>query len=795
MIRQTLGHYKILEKLGEGGMGEVYRAEDSTLKRQVALKVLPPDLAASQERLERFQREAESLAALNHPNIVMIHTVEEAEGTRFLTMELVEGKQLSTLIPKGGMPLERIFEIAVPLADALAAAHDRGVIHRDLKPANIMVTEEGRVKVLDFGLAKLRREHLAETATELPTEPLTEEGRVLGTMPYMSPEQVEGKDVDSRSDIFSLGVILYELATGERPFKGETSASLISAIMRDTPPDADTLRDGLPHHLGRIIRRCLEKDPDRRYQRAHDPRHELDDLKAETSSVADQAIGRPAQATQAPSRKMITIGALAALALVAALVGLLLDRHRQGPVSSTEPEPIRSIAVLPLSNLMNDPEQDYFVDGMTESLIASLARIGALRVISRTSTMQYKGADMPLPEIARELGVDALIEGSVLRAGDQVRITAQLVDGGTDEHLWVETYDRDVENVLAVHSEVAKAVAEEIQIALTEEEAARLAVTPAINSAAQDAYLKGQYFLHRLDVDKGFEYFELALEEDPNFALPRAGRAGAFLGAVVVGSGPPRVLYPEAEKAALKALELDDTLAEAHQFLGWVRLWSDWDWPAAERHFQQAIDLNPSESWARWGYSNYLLVVGKLDEAMIEAERARQLDPLSPIMQYGVVWHLYLARRYDEVVEQGQKVLRMFPDHEFVHALVMSAYIEQGLFSEAFQHLDKTGGVYADSELREAFDRGYRESGFQGAWSAAAEVLVAQSELRYINASDIALAYSRAQDREQMLYWLEKLVEEREPLAVYLALQPDWDDVRDDPRFQAMLAKHEKRTN
>jgi serine/threonine protein kinase len=425
MVGKTLSQFRLTARLGAGGMGEVYLAEDTRLKRKVAIKVLPEEMADDPQRLERFQREAEAIAALNHPNIVAIHEVGEADAVHFLVMELVEGQQLGEVIPGGGLTLDKLFGYAIPLADALAAAHDKGILHRDLKPGNVMVNEEGRVKVLDFGLAKLRERADKEgDQTHLATDSITQEGLILGTAAYMSPEQAEGKTIDHRSDIFSLGVVLYEMATGKRPFKGDTNLSLLSSILKDKPQPVSEVKTGLPRHLGRIILRCLEKDPERRPQSAKDVRNELEGLKGEV--VSGEIVTGPTTTAPTPTagKKMGLIAAGVALAVVALVVAFLLSR----PPSTTPVEPgrpqIRSLAVLPLDNLTGDPEQEFFVDGMTEALITDLSKIGSLKVISRTSIMQYKDVQKPLPEIGRELNVDGIVEGSVQRAGDRVRISA-----------------------------------------------------------------------------------------------------------------------------------------------------------------------------------------------------------------------------------------------------------------------------------------------------------------------------------------------------------------------------------
>ena len=418
MIGKTLSHYRVEAKLGAGGMGEVFRARDETLDRDVALKLLPEELASDPERLARFEREAKTLASLNHPNIVTIYEVGEAESVPFLAMELVDGRTLAEIIPQTGLPLEQIFALAVPLADALAAAHERGIVHRDLKSNNVMVGSDGRVKVLDFGLAKLRQRPVSEETTQLPEEELTREGMIVGTLPYMAPEQIQGREADQRSDVFSLGVVLYEMATGKRPFRGESFADLASAILRDRPSRVTELREDLPGHLGRVIRRCLEKDPDRRYQTARDVRNELQDLAGELAAeeIVREAMPVPVP-TKRPRRSWLAVAAVVAVVVVAAvIIGRNMLMEGGAGDAQTRAEQIRSLAVLPFDNLMNDPEQEYFVQGMHEALITDLSKVAAPRVISRTSAMRYMDTDKSIPEIARELDVDALIEGSVFRA-------------------------------------------------------------------------------------------------------------------------------------------------------------------------------------------------------------------------------------------------------------------------------------------------------------------------------------------------------------------------------------------
>ncbi|NIN73071.1 MAG: protein kinase, partial [Gemmatimonadetes bacterium] len=509
-------------------------ARDASLGREVALKVLPPEVARDRARLERFQREARAVAALNHPNIVTLYSVEEADGVHFLTMELVEGKAMGQLIPTGGITLDRFLDLAIPLADALRAAHERGITHRDLKPANIMVDTEGRVKVLDFGLAKLRAETSPPELSQLPTEALTQEGLVVGTVPYMSPEQVEGRAVDHRSDIFSLGIVLYEMVAGERPFRGDSSAALVSSILRDTPPLVTDLKAEHPAELGRIVRRCLEKDPSHRFQTALDVRNELEDLQKEV--VIGKAVGARPRVAPEPAAGPAPVfrhrwPIPVVLAVLAAVVGIYWMTTRIPPRPAGAPQ-ITSLAVLPLENLSGDPEQEYFADGMTEALITDLAKIGTLKVIARASVMPFKEASRPLPEIAQQLGVEGLITGAVLRSGGQIRITAQLIDAASQEHLWADRYEKELRDVLLIQSQIVEAIAGEIELALTPQEQHRLGRAPTIDPQAHDAYLRGRYFLNKgspAGYKSAIDDFRRALEREPDYAPVHAGLAQAYL--------------------------------------------------------------------------------------------------------------------------------------------------------------------------------------------------------------------------------------------------------------------------
>ncbi|MCI0402223.1 MAG: protein kinase, partial [Acidobacteria bacterium] len=618
MIGQTVSHYRILEKLGGGGMGVVYKAEDLKLGRSVALKFLPEELARDREAIHRFEREARAASALDHPNICTIYEIGEQDGQPFIVMQYLEGQTLKHHLAGRVLETRQAAELAGQVTDALETAHAKGIVHRDIKPANIFVTQRGQAKVLDFGLAKLLRPVDDVTATES----LTGTGMAPGTLPYMAPEQLRGKPVDARTDIYALGCVLYEMAAGRRPFRAELGSQLIDDILHSAPTAPGRLNPDMPAELERITLKCLEKEPENRYQSAKELGVDLRRLAAPSAAHLPAMPQAPAKGgiLRRPLRLASMVAAfLLALAFLAN-VGGLRDRLLGGAGTQR----IQSLAVLPLENLSRDPAQEYFADGMTEALITELSKISALKVISRTSAMQYKGVKKPMPQIARELGVDALIEGSVVREGDQVRITVQLIHGPTDKHLWADSYQRELRGILALQSEVAQAIAREIRVAVTPAEETRLAETRAVNPEAHEAYLKGRYHWNkrtREGFEKGIEYFEQAIEKDPNYALAYAGLADSYNNLGAWGHVPPRETYPRGKAAAMKALELDEELAEAHASLARNKIAYDWDWPGARQEFERYVQLNSNYANAHLWYSYYYFAMGRLDEAAREMKR------------------------------------------------------------------------------------------------------------------------------------------------------------------------------
>jgi len=781
---RMLGRYRLVEKIGAGGMGEVWRAIDTTLEREVAIKILPEHLLDNAERLTRFEREAKTVAALNHPNIVTVHSVETHGRERFFTMELVRGAPLSALIPRRGMPLERFLDVAIPLADALGAAHEQGVIHRDLKPGNIMVTTEGRVKVLDFGLAKLRRRTPGISTSDPPTEPLTLTGTglVLGTVPYMSPEQVDGKPLDHRSDLFSLGVVLYQMATGRAPFGGGSRPAVMSAVLRDEPPPLSQARPGLPGELDRIVAHCLRKDPERRYQTAKDLRNELEELRGRATAKTRRNLG---------SRRALrlALGAVAALLLVIAVANRTALREWL-TVPKTSPR-IRSLAILPLSDLSGDPDQEYFADGMTDALINELAQIGELKVISRTSVMQYKGAALQLRQIGRALGVDAVVEGSVLRDGDRVRITVQLIDAGSDEHLWADSYERDLRDVLGLQREVARTIAERIHLRLTPEHRARLGRSDAIDPEAYEAYLRGRYYSARMQADafrKALSCFEEAIEKAPLYAPAHAAAATAYHLLAGYSALPPAEGYERARSLARRALELDDRNAEANKVLAVVAFEHDWDWQATERSFRRALELNPNYAIARADFAWSLSYLGQHEAAIAQARMASELDPLSLPVAVALGEALIGAGRLDEAIDKLGGVLEMDPHFVRAHSVLALAYEKKGMLAEAIAANEKAvelSGEYLEYRVR--LSRVRALAGDRSAAAGMLDELMARAGTEYVSPIDFVLTYIGLGRHDRAIEWLEKAYEARSVYMVVANTSPLFDPLRAEPRFQEVL--------
>jgi TolB-like protein/tRNA A-37 threonylcarbamoyl transferase component Bud32 len=764
------GKYGIIEPIGKGGMGVVYKAEDIRLKRTVALKFLPEDFLDNPEAAERFIREARATAALSHPHICTIHEINEEEPESFIVMEFIDGQSLKEKIAGKPMDQSQALDMAIQAAEGLNEAHKKKIIHRDIKPANIMVTAAGQVKIMDFGLAKVLGESL-----------LTKEAVTMGTAAYMSPEQVRGEILDHRTDIWSLGVVLYEMLTGELPFKGDYEQSLMYAIVNKDPEPASKIQADIPKALENVIHTALAKNPAERYKSMAEF---LDDLKAVAEGF------KPLKAKTGLARgKILGLRKIQAVAGLASIIGLVvLAMVFVFPKSGRAYE---SIAVLPLENLSGDPQQEYFSDGIHEALITDLGEVGGLkRVIARSSVMRFRGTKTPLSKVANELKVDALITGAVLRSGDRVRVTAQLINPKTEAQLWARSYERDLRDILALQNDIVSAITREVKVRLTPQEETRLASARQVNPEAYDAYLKGQYEWYKLNrqgLDSALKYFELALEKDPEYAPAYAGVSRVWAGFQQQGFMSSAEATPKQKAAALKALELDNTLAEVHFMLAGINIWTDWDWPGGDREFRRAIELNSNYADARIYYSHLLSYMGRPKEAAVEADRGLTLDPLNTLVQDIYAMYLMQARRYDDAVAVLLNILKTSPDDALGLSTLRSAYHMKRMYKEALEIWKASYAAKGDHEAEEALDRGYAEGGYQRALQRVAETLAERSKTTFVTPWQIATLYTRAGINNEALEWLDKAYQTHDPNMPYISVDPIFDPLRNEPRFQDLL--------
>jgi eukaryotic-like serine/threonine-protein kinase len=779
MIGQTLSHYRILEKLGAGGMGEVYRAHDEQLDREVALKILPSGALADEAARKRFRKEALTLAKLSHPHIGVVHEFGTQDGVDFLVMEYIPGTTLSLRLAAGSLPEKEIVRLGEQIAAALEEAHEQAVIHRDLKPANIMVTLKGQAKVLDFGIAKLVR-----PAGEMTTaDTLSETQTMAGTLPYMAPEQLGGESANARTDIYAAGVVLYEMATGERPFREALFSRLIDSILHKSPVAPRAVNPRISLELERIILKCLEKDPENRYQSAKELAIDLRRLALPSAPVV---VPRPRWL------RRHWVGALPLLAAAGLLVVLLtlnVGELWERLLRAIAPRGIQSIAVLPLANLSGDSEQDYFADGMTEALIMDLSKIRALRVISRTSVMQYKGTNKPAPQIASELKVDGIVEGSVQLAGGRVKITAQLVDAPSDRHVWAQSYERDLRDVLALESEVARAIVEEIRIQVTPQEHARLAAARQAEPGAHEAYLKG------LTLSKGTGeqrrkarvYFEQAVRIDPNYAPAYAGLATSYWATLDMRA---QEAMPKAKEYARKALAIDNTQARAHTALASVLFYGDWNWTEAEKEFRRALELDPGDAETHRIFSVFLLAMGRFDEALAQIRTAQESDPLSVVTSTAAGWAYYSARQYDRGAEQCRKALELAPNFDGAHACLSYCYLGSGMYEQAITESKKAFNLSGGDAVRAVWlGRAYALAGKEKEARKMLNELLQRSKRSYVPPYFLATLYMALKDGDQAFSWLEKAYTERDLYLAWLKVDSAFDSVRSDPRFQDLLRR------
>jgi TolB-like protein len=778
-----VGAYRIQSRLGAGGMGEVYRAHDTRLARDVALKVLPSDLAANPERRQRLLREARAAASLNHPNICTIHDVGEADGHAYIAMEVIDGAPLSRRIAGGPLSIDDVVRYGMQLAEALAHAHDRGVVHRDLKSANVMVTPDGRIKVLDFGLAKFVS---GDEPSDLTTrETLSGSGSVIGTLPYMAPEQLRGQPVDARADIWALGVVLYEMASGERPFKGGTPFELSSAILNDPPPP---LPARVASELHAVTSRCLEKEPARRYQRAGEVRAALDVLATQVTS-GRVALGAP----RARRRGPIVGAAAAVLALVAAVVSWQLVGGRG--------QQIRSIAVLPLDNLSGDPGQEYFAAGMHEALITDLARIGIQKIIAKSSADTFKGTKKALRDVGRELGVDGLVTGAVMRSGNRVQLTAQLVRAETGEVVWANRFESSAADVLTLQNDLVSAIAREVRATISPEQSARLARSRQVDPAAHDSYLRGRSMYSQMVAGSPeaprFEAivaeFQKASRIDPTYAAPQAALAGMYLMASQSSMIPPNQTAPLGKAAAARAIELDEGLAEAHAALGGVLLWHDWDWAGAEREIKRALEINPDSVDALiHSQTHALLVHGRVKEAEATSQRILNLDPLNPFSRIQRIWLAFFSRNVDESIRRANGLLEVWPGHPMGWFFLAEAYGAKRMGGETADACAKAIAATSGGFNMQVTGMCAWALGSAGKTEEArrlVQTLEHPPEGVWIDPAIMGSAYGGVGDMDRAMASFEKGYQDRSPNMLYMKHGPPWDVARDQPRLQALLTR------
>jgi serine/threonine protein kinase/Tfp pilus assembly protein PilF len=818
---ERIGRYLIIRPLGSGGMGRVYLGRDQQLQRPVALKLLSNYRAGDEERLRRFRQEALAASALNHPNILTIHEIGESEGHNFIATEFVDGLTLSARMKAGAITVRESLNIAIQISSALAAAHAAGIIHRDIKPDNIMVRGDGLVKVLDFGIAKFEQGDGENNSELVQTTP----GAIVGTVAYMSPEQTRGLPLDGRADLWSLGIVLYEMVSGGKPFSGNTPVDVMSAVISRQPAPLLSRNSAAPAALVKIIGKALQKEPDERYQTAADLMSALKSLEqtpvvSNQSEVADR-LGDAAQAATIVQvgeqheesartseigaglssaeyvvgrvkhhQRTVLIIALIAIAIAGA-IGFLAYRSR---VSNTRPQ-LSSIAVLPFVNASGNSEIEYVSDGMTDMLITNLSQVPQLSVKAHSSVFRYKGRDVSAQQIGKELNVQAVLNGRVVQRGNELTLHVELVDVQTETALWSNDYNnRSIANLISLQNEIARDVSQRLRGRLSGEEVRKVTKDYTANDEAYQLYLKGHFHVFRLtppELRTSISYFQQAIQRDPNYALAYVGLSVAYRGLALGAENDPKEVLPKAKESAQKAIELDDTLSEAHTALGATMFWADWKWDDAENEYKRAVELNPNSAEAHLFYAHLLSNSLRHEEALAEIKRAREIEPYSPFINALEGQFLLHAGKPDEALARLRETFELAPNFWFPHVFASSAYIEKGMFPEAITEARRATELSAAQTVSLTLE-GYAlaRSGKRAEARAILDNLLALAKTdRFIPPYHLAILYHGLGNDNEAMMWLERGLEQRDPKMTFLIVEPKWNDLRANPRFQEIVKR------